>query len=168
LQKRVTITDDDNAGSLHDKLMLAGAALLVETITGLAAGSLREIQQSNVGVLLHAPKIFKEDMGINWKQSGVAIQNFIKGLSPYPGAFTMLEDKLIKIYRSHFVIQAHDRYGNAIFGNGYKDVIYETDHKTYLRFATPDGWVYIDELQQEGKKRMAIEDFLRGFRTPNP
>ncbi len=168
LQKKVAIADEDTAGTLHDKLMTAGAQLLVDTIKGITNGTLQEQPQRDSGELKHAPKIFKEDTRINWKQSARDVQNFIRGLSPYPAAFTMLEGKMIKVYHSHFVIEAHGRYSNVIFGSPYKDVVYETDHSSYLRFATPDGWVYIDELQQEGKKRMGIGDFLRGFRNPNP
>lgn len=166
LQKRVTITADDNAGTLHDKLMEAGAGLLVDTVKGLAQGTLQEQPQHNAGELKHAPKIFKEDTRINWQQPVMDIQNFIRGMSPYPAAFTMLGDKVIKVYRSHYELASHERYGNAILGYRYTDVITETDGKTYLRYAGPDGWVYIDELQQEGKKKMDVVSFLRGYRSP--
>jgi methionyl-tRNA formyltransferase len=164
LQQKVPITDDDNAGSLHDKLMAAGAGLLVATVKGLADGTLQEMPQTASPELRHAPKIFKEDTRINWQRPVGEIQNFIRGMSPHPAAFAMLGSTMIKVYRSHFEIEAHDKYGNAILGYQYTDVIYETDGKSYLRFAGPDGWVYIDELQQEGKKRMGVVEFLRGYR----
>lgn len=156
LQHRVEITEGDNAGSLHDKLMQAGATLLVETVKGLAEGTLQEQPQGNfnIAALKHAPKIFKEDMRIDWNREVTQIQNHIRGLSPYPAAFTLLQGKQIKIFQSHIETIAT----NISVGN------FETDHKTYLRFAATDGWVYVDELQQEGKKRMKIEEFLRGFR----
>lgn len=166
LQKKVVITDEDSAGTLHDKLMVAGAELLVATVKGLADGTVQEVPQTDGGELKHAPKIFKEDTRINWQQPVEEIQNFIRGMSPHPAAMAMLGDTMIKIYRSHFEITAHGKYGDAIIGYKYSDVIYETDYKTYLRFAGPDGWLYVDELQQEGKKKMDIVSFLRGYRAP--
>ena len=156
LQQFVAIAPIDNAGTVHDKLMNAGAALLVETVKGLANDSLREQPQQDfeVGSLKHAPKIFKDDMRINWEQSAAQIGNFIRGLSPYPTAFTTLQEKVLKIYEAH----------TEVATTGKEPGTMDTDGKTYLRFATTDGWVYIDDLQQEGKKRMLTDAFLRGFR----
>lgn len=157
LRRAVTILPEDNAGSVHDKLMAAGAELLVETVNGLAADSLQEIPQDSIeGPLVHAPKIFKEDMRIDWSKSADAIINHIRGLAPYPAAFSELEGKNIKVF------SAKREEGKPGIAAGQ----YDTDHKTYLRFAAEDAWVSILELQQEGKKRMLIADFLRGFRKP--
>jgi methionyl-tRNA formyltransferase len=156
LQSKINIGIDDNAGTVHDKLMLAGAELLVKTIKGLAEGSIVEQPQSAfTGVLQHAPKLFKEDMRIDWHRPAVDILNHIRGLSPYPAAFTELTGKVIKIYKGHIVQEAHTLEAG----------LYDTDHKHFLRIATNDAWIYVDELQQEGKKRMDIEAFLRGFRA---
>ena len=154
LQEKISITEEDNAGTLHDKLMYAGASLLVKTIEGLANDTIQETPQSITEASLHAPKIFKEDMHIDWNKEVLQIQNHIRGLSPYPAAFTSLNEKQLKIYKSHIERAAT----NTTPGQ------FDTDHKTYLRFAARDGWVYIDELQQEGKKKMNTADFLRGFR----
>ncbi len=156
LQQRVPITPDDNAGTLHDKLMAAGASLLVVTVKGLALNSLPEIPQDTVDetTIKHAPKIFKDDTFINWSKPAAQIHNFIRGLSPYPAACAVLGDKSIKIFTSDFVLENH----TATPGS------FSTDHTIYLRFATADGWLYVKELQQEGKKRMDIVSFLRGFR----
>lgn len=156
LQQAVTIDPADNAGSFHDKLMHAGAALLVDTVKGLADGSLREKPQQDFGTegLKHAPKIFKDDMRINWQQPAVKIQDFIRGLSPYPAAFTTLQEKNLKIYQSHMEPATVDQEPGTA----------DTDGKTYLRFAATDGWIYADDIQQEGKKRMLVDAFLRGFR----
>jgi methionyl-tRNA formyltransferase len=155
LQEKVDILPDDNAGTIHDKLMQEGAKLLIKTVEELAKGTIRESPQKEMtDVLKHAPKIFKEDMKIDWQQSCEKVNNLIRGLSPYPTAFTTLKDKQLKIYQSHTEMAIT----NAIPGS------YETDHKSYLRFAANDGWVYADEIQQEGKKRMAIIEFLKGFR----
>jgi methionyl-tRNA formyltransferase len=142
---------------MHDKLMDAGAQLLVRTIKGLAENSLEEIPQLSVaeGDLKSAPKLFKETMQINWGKPANEINNFIRGLSPYPAAHTILAGKQLKVYKAHAKEETH----------GVDHGTYQTDNSTYLRFATTDGWVYIEELQLEGKKRMNIADFLRGFRA---
>lgn len=157
LQKKVDIMPEDNVGSLYEKLMQAGAELLVETVKGLAAGTLKEMPQADVRVteLKHAPKIFKEDTRIDWTKSVQDVHNLIRGLSPYPAAFTILQDKTFKIYLSHIEHATQNSEPGS----------YDTDGKTYLRFAAADGWLYADEVQQEGKKRMDIASFLRGFRA---
>ncbi len=156
MQKKVTILPEDNIGTLYQKLMAEGGSLLVKTVKGLASGTLHELPQSEAasGNIRHAPKIFKEDTKINWNNTAESIHNLIRGMSPVPAAYTILQDKTLKIYTSHFELQQH----------GNDTGTYDTDGKTYLRFATADGWLYADELQQEGKKRMTVTDFLRGFR----
>lgn len=156
LQEREAILPEDNIGSMYEKLMHKGAALLVKTVQGLADGTLKEIPQAEVttDALKHAPKIFKEHTLISWDKPAKDIHNLVRGLSPVPAAYTIFQDKTLKIYRSHYLITAHQNSPG----------IFDTDKKTYLRFATPDGWLYADEIQQEGKKRMDIEAFLRGFR----
>jgi methionyl-tRNA formyltransferase len=154
LQHKIPVKDDDNAGTIHDKLMVAGADLLVQTIKGLAEGMLQEVPQPVTDTALkHAPRIFKEDMRISWDQPALAVHNLVRGLSPYPGAFSTLSGKQVKIYRTHIGEQHNVAAGTM-----------DTDSKTYLRFAAADCWVYIDDLQQEGKKRMDTVSFLRGFR----
>jgi methionyl-tRNA formyltransferase len=155
LYTKVPIGPEDNAGTIHDALMEAGANLLVQTVKGLADGNIREVPQSSIeGTLRHAPKIFKEDTRIDWHKPVAAIKNLVRGLAPYPAAHCILADKSMKVY------QVHAEQAEAIAPGNW-----ETDHKSYLRFAAADGWVYIDELQQEGKKRMDIASFLRGFRS---
>jgi methionyl-tRNA formyltransferase len=156
LQQRVAILPEDNVGTMHDKLMAAGAELLLVTVKGLAEGTIKEIPQGHIPVseLKNAPKIFKEDTLIHWGRGVNDIHNFIRGLSPYPAAHTFLGDKSIKIFSGTPLLEAH----TADVGT------FETDHATYLRFAADDGWYSVTELQQEGKKRMDIVSFLRGFR----
>lgn len=156
LQQKVLILPNDNAGSLHDKLMAAGAELLVKTIKGLAAGTIQELPQNAIAPeqIKHAPKIFKEHLHINWNKPVAEINNFVRGLSPYPTAYTLLGEKSVKIYNVHYKQEAHSSMPGS----------YDTDKASYLRFAAKDGWVYVDELQQEGKKRMNVVEFLRGFR----
>lgn len=155
LSHKVPVTDSDTAGTVHDKLMIAGAQLLVTTVKGLAADTIREIPQAAIeGPLRHAPKLFKEDMRIDWSRNCEEIRNQVRGLSPYPAAFTLLNGKQAKIFEVHTEPGA----------TGIDPGNWDTDQKTYLRFAAADGWVCIDALQLEGKKRMDTVDFLRGFR----
>lgn len=155
LQKALPISPDDNAGTLHDKLMDAGADLLVRTLEGLAAGAIAPQQQPEETIgLRHAPKIFKDDTRIRWEAPAASVHDFIRGLSPYPAAIAVVGGKMLKIFRSKISLQS------PLPPPGTP----ETDGKTYLRIAAADGWVYVEELQQEGKKRMDITAFLRGFR----
>jgi methionyl-tRNA formyltransferase len=157
LQKKLPILPEDNIGTVYEKLMQLGGELLVETVKGFAEGTLTETPQADATTeeLKHAPKLFKEHMRIDWNKPATDVHNLIRGLSPYPAAFTMLQNKVLKIYQSHYEIA---ETGKAI-GE------YDTDGKSYLRFAAADGWLYVDELQQEGKKRMDVTAFLRGFRA---
>lgn len=155
LHQKVSILAEDNAGSVHDKLMAAGADLLVKTVKGLAENTIEEIPQDTLSEpLKHAPKIFKEDMKIDWNRDALSIINHIRGLSPYPAAFSLLEGKSIKI----FAAKLEEGPCQVSVGS------YDTDHKSFLRFAAKDAWVSILNLQQEGKKRMDIKTFLTGFR----
>ena len=156
LQSKVAITPEDNIGTLYEKLMQEGAILLIETVKRLSAGTITEVPQALVEAseLKQAPKIFKEDTRIHWQKGVATIHNLIRGLSPHPAAYTMLGDKVVKIYKSHYEHSIHKQTPG----------VYETDGKTFLRLAATDGWLYIDELQQEGKKRMDTVAFLRGFR----
>lgn len=158
LQKSFPIGADETTGEVHDKMKMIGAEVLVETVKGLAAGSLQELAQSSVvsselSELKHAPKIFTETCQINWEQSVDVLHNFIRGLSPFPGALTKLDDKILKVYRSKKETTTHNHRTGKIFSDG----------KTFIKFACKDGYIHIIDLQLEGKKRMLVEDFLRGY-----
>lgn len=160
-QASMPIGEDETAGEVHDRMKELGAQLLVTTVKALAEGQLSEKDQAVVAageslVLQHAPKIFTETCVINWDKSAAQIHNLIRGLSPYPGAFTHLHDKTLKIYRSRKEITHTGKAAGTV----------DSDGKTYLRFACTDGYIYVLDLQLEGKKRMAVEDFLRGYRFP--
>ena len=153
LQETVKIDDEDDAGTLHDKLKIAGAELLIKTIAGIVDNKIAG-QPQPPEAAIHAPKLNTDTAKIKWNAPAEKIHNLVRGLSPYPAAFTELKGKVFKIYKSDY--------------SSDKPVItpgeYETDHKTYLRFAASDGYVYAKNVQAEGKKRMSIEEFLRGFR----
>jgi methionyl-tRNA formyltransferase len=154
LQQKTIIEPNDNAGSLHDKLMKLGANLLVDTLRQLDAGTLIERMQETTSECKHAPKIYTATCEIDWQQSGQTISNQIRGLSPYPTAFTFLREKKLKIYAAEFVqIQPDIPVGE-----------WKSDGKNSLMVAAVDGFIAIKELQLEGKKRMNVADFLRGFK----
>lgn len=161
LSEEVNIGPDDTAGELHDQLMKVGAALLVQTVQAIQAGTVTPQPQDphSVETLHAAPKIFKEDCEIIWDQSTAAVHNHIRGLSPYPAAYTLLHGKLFKIFKSK-KIQATE--GESLPKAGTP----ESDGKTYLRFATADGYMEALEVQAEGKKKMPVSDFLRGYSWP--
>lgn len=156
-QEEVSIEETDDAEILHDKLMHTGAKLLVSTIQAISENKINPIPQNSVqphGVLQNAPKIFKEDCKIHWENTTDKIYNFIRGLSPYPAAFTYLDGKVLKIYKGEKELISHV--------NNPGDIV--SDGKTKLKYATKDGYINLLSIQIEGKKRMAIADFLRGYR----
>jgi methionyl-tRNA formyltransferase len=150
----IEINDDDTAGELHDKLMVLGAELLVKTVAAIAENNYNEVPQPQSDDLKSAPKIFKDFCKIDWNQPNQAVYNLIRGLSPYPTAFTTLNDKNIKIFKA----EAEDKEPGISTG------AFLTDGKTYLKFATKDGFIKLVDVQFEGKKRMLIDEFLRGMR----
>lgn len=158
LQERIAIGKNETAGELHDQLKESGAQVLLKTVQGLADGTLEEKPQTAIGkrqtAIKHAPKIFTETCRIDWNKTVDDVHNLIRGLSPFPGAFTFLNDKLLKIYRSE---REHQHTATS---PGH----IETDGKTFLKFACRDGFVQVKELQMEGKKKMSVEDFLRGYK----
>lgn len=157
LAEKIAVPASMTAGELHNVMKEVGAALLVKTVKGLADGSLQELPQSTVAAgkeLRHAPKLFTDTCRIDWQSNATAIYNLIRGLSPFPAAFTQLDGKTLKIFKATIVD------GKPTIPAGQ----YQTDGKTYLRFACADGYIQVDELQLEGKKRMPLGDFLRGYR----
>lgn len=159
MQESFPVDENDNAGDVHDKMKDIGAQLLVKTVKGLTNGSLKETPQvstfnSQPSTLKHAPKIFTETCKIDWSKPVDKVYNLIRGLAPYPAAFTFLNSKKLKIYKAEKINKAP----KVMAGE------FETDNKTYLQFACSDGFISIHELQLEGKKKMNIADFLRGYR----
>ncbi|MCF8362933.1 MAG: methionyl-tRNA formyltransferase [Prolixibacteraceae bacterium] len=160
-QEKTTIGPDDNVEVLHDKLMEIGAKLVLKTVDALAQGNVEFVNQQTLvekGVEpTPAPKIFKDDCRINWNRKAETIRNHIRGLSPHPAAWTNLVDAdgnetMLKIFST-----AIDDATTAVPGT------IETDGKTYFKIATGDAWLHVQQLQLAGKKRMSVDDFLRGF-----
>ncbi|MBL7856720.1 MAG: methionyl-tRNA formyltransferase [Cyclobacteriaceae bacterium] len=152
-QEKEIIDEQDTVGTLYERLMKKGSTLVLRTVKAIEAGDYPSIPQIIDGEVKHAPKIFKETCQINWGLPSRQIINFVRGLNPYPAAWTILNGKMYKIFRCH---QATDFSQQATVGH------FETDNKSYLYSKTADGWLSIDELQPEGKKRMTIGEFLRG------
>lgn len=152
----VDIREDETAGELHDALMQTGAELLLKTVQAIISGDAREIPQTQMDAadVKHAPKIFKENCQINWEQPVDQIYNLVRGLSPYPTAWSTLQGKGLKIFK------AEKEHATPKVAPG--EVV--TDSKTYLKIAAKDGYLSLLEIQLEGKKKMDIESFLRGFR----
>ena len=166
MQESFPIDENETAGDVHDKMKEIGARVLVETVKGIADGTLAERPQATgdgpqlstvsgqSSELKHAPKIFTDTCNIDWRRSIDEIHNLIRGLSPFPCAFTELGDKTIKIFRGEKELSLPTS----------KTGRWESDGKTYLKFAAKDRYILLKDVQLEGKKRMLIEDFLRGYR----
>lgn len=165
-QVRVPIADTDNVGIVHDKLMMLGGELVLETVDAILAGTVKPVPQEKLiqseAELRPAPKIFKETCRIDWNKGVKQIYDFIRGLSPYPAAWTELYmggagKQMMKIYEAEKIFCQHDMQIGEI----------RTDLKTDFRIAVKDGFINILSLQLAGKKRMHVADFLRGYRTAN-
>jgi len=151
--EKIPILPHDTAGTVHDKLMEVGAKLIVKTVNAIAEDNYTSTPQDH-SLVSKAPKIFHDTCAIDWNQPTQQVYNFIRGLSPYPAAWTLLEEKNLKIYEARPEhIEHDDRPGRML-----------TDQKTYLKFTTQDGIIDILELKLAGKRRMKVGDFLNGFK----
>ena len=162
-QERVPIADTDNVEIVYDKLMMLGGDLVLETVDAIQAGTIKPIPQDQLiqpeTELRPAPKIFKETCRIDWNIGVKRVYDFVRGLSPYPAAWTELVmpeggRQVVKIYETEKLFASHSLPVGQV----------DTDGKTYFRIAVPDGYVNLISLQLAGKKRMAVADFLRGYR----
>lgn len=163
-QEKIPIEDRDNATTLHNKMMHIGAALVLKTARAINNGKVDATPQNKIDTnkLKAAPKIFKETCAINFNNGVDKVNNFVRGLSRYPAAYTYIVSKdneklQLKIYT------AQKEYGemNVAAGN------MQTDGKTFLKFACNNGWLHALELQLQGKKAMTVQEFLRGFKFQN-
>jgi len=166
LQDRIEITENMTAGELHDTMMLVGANLLVKTLNGLVDGVIQSVPQSEANIngsslsVKHAPKIFTTDCEINWDNDVQSIHNHVRGLAPFPGAITKIDGKIVKLYSTlidneNSTEKPKEQPGSLV-----------TDGKTYAKIACKNGYLLLNDIQWEGKKRMPITDFLRGYRKP--
>lgn len=160
-REKVAVGPDETVGELHDQLMMIGAELVTRTVEALAAGAAQPIPQDQLTLepeKLHAPKIYKEDCRIDWTSGALTLHNKIRGLSPYPTAWTEISQPAkerisLKIFRSQPEFKAHHYATGTLL----------SDQKKWLKIACSDGFLSITDLQLAGKKRMGVEEFLRGF-----
>ncbi len=152
-QEKESIEEGDNVGTVYGRLMAKGAELVLKTVKAIETGNYPQEKQDESIEIKHAPKIFKATCEIDWTKSSEEIYNFVRGLSPYPAAWTTINDKVFKVFGVQKT--AHSKTAEAPGS-------YETDNKTYLHLVTGNGLIAIKELQMQGKKRMDIESFLRG------
>lgn len=152
-QEKVPILPEEDLGDVYTKLMNIGAKLVLKTVEAIAKDEVNPKPQDESKALHHAPKIYKETCQIDWEKNAIEINNLIRGLSPYPAAWTLLQGKLCKIYKA----KAHsENLSDKTAGE------WQSDGKNYLKFQCGAGHLEVLEMQLEGKKRMTIKDFLRG------
>ena len=162
LQQSFPVGENETAGDVHDRMKVIGAQLLVKTVKGMADGTLKSIPQENKAIemsqLKHAPKLFTDTCRIDFSKPVEEVHNLVRGLSPFPGAFTTLQGKTLKIFRT--------QKEPAVIGEVQATTpgSYVTDGKSFLKFRCSNGYVGVTELQLEGKKRMQVDEFLRGYR----
>jgi methionyl-tRNA formyltransferase len=155
-QEKIAIGENETAGELHDRMMLAGAKLVLKSVQAIERGDAQSRPQIGIEAT-HAPKIFTENCRIDFSKPAEQVHNFIRGLSPYPGAWTELDGKTIKILKT---AKGKWRKENGEFPAGH----FFSDGKSFLKISTLDGYVQVLELQMEGKRRMNVRDFLNGYR----
>ncbi len=158
-QEKIVIEDEDNAGDVHDKLMVLGGELVLKTVEDIERGEVPSRAQEDIEAT-KAPKIFKDTCRIDFGFDGERIRNHVRGLSPHPAAWTMVEvdggeELMLKVYKVRVEVSVHGKEIGAI----------ECDGKKYLRVACNNGWVYMEDVQLSGKKRMGVEDLLRGLKV---
>jgi methionyl-tRNA formyltransferase len=157
-KEKISIGENDTIGDIHDQLMEIGAKLVLKTVNAVAEGNYTPVSQdqSGLGSLKHAPKLFKEDCQIDWSLPGERIRNLIRGLSPYPAAWTDLtgdgQTFTLKIFFAEFIPTPGLTPGTIV-----------SDDKSMLKIAASDGWLNLTDIQLSGKKRMKTNEFLRGF-----
>ena len=153
LQKKEVIYENDDFGTLHNRLMLKGAVLILETIALIEMGSVKALTQIDANSFHLAPKIFKQNCEIKWNQEANQIINFIRGMSPYPAAWCEFNNEMLKIFQANKTSANHLDPGE-----------FESDGTSYLHIGTQTSNLTVNSLQIQGKKRMNIEEFLRGYR----
>jgi len=154
LQDRIAIAPNMTAGDLHDKMMIVGANLLIKTLNSLFNNSIKSIPQNDSANIKHAPKIFTKDCEINWNKTATEVHNLVRGLAPFPGAITKIEGKIVKLFSTNILEEKPKETAGT----------FVTDGKTFAHIACSDGYLKLNDIQWEGKKRMPITDFLRGYR----
>ncbi len=158
--EKVAIGENETAGELHDRLMITGAQLVLKTVRAIEQGNVKTVPQSKTETKIKpAPKIFKPDCRLNWNNNCITVFNKIRGLSPYPASYTDLvsekgETLALKIFNSEKELLTKSQLPAQLISDG----------KLFLKISCPDGFIFLRDVQLQGKKRMGIEEFLRGFK----
>lgn len=155
LQERMPIGPQDTAGDVHDTMMIRGAQLVVRTVSLIKSGKY-QLHKQDDNLASPAPKIHRDTCRINWSREIDDLHDFVRGLSPYPAAWTMMNDAQLKVIRALKEKHTHRHPAGTVM----------TDNKTYLKVACPGGYLQIEELQLAGKRRMVTDEFLRGVSLP--
>ncbi len=156
-QEKEPVYEDDNAGTLYTRLMHKGASLVLKTVRAIESGVFPAIAQEVKGSPKEAPKIFRETCRIDWDRPFAEVYNFVRGLAPYPAAWTGIGHLTAKIYRVKATAVPEA-------GDGARPGDYRSDGRKYLAFRCADGWAAVEEIQLEGRRKMTIEELLRGWR----
>jgi len=152
LQQKMSIGADESVGQVHDRMMAIGAQLFCKTVETVAKGDYQLTKQDD-SLATTAPKIFKDDCKINWNESTQTVYNFIRGMNPFPTAWTMLKDSTLKVYGCSMEVIEHEYLTGRLL----------TDNKSFIKVATKDGFIKLLEIQLQGKKRMKVGEFLNGY-----
>jgi methionyl-tRNA formyltransferase len=152
LQEKEPIYEDDNVETLYERLKTMGAQLVLKTVRSIESGTAPSIPQMESHELKAAPKIFKETCEINWNKSARDIYNFVRGLAPYPTAWTTLNGKFFKVYKTKIIDNSSKQIAGEV----------KSDGKSFIHVNCGEGILALEELQAEGKKKMLVEEFLRG------
>ncbi len=151
-QDKLPIGENETAGHIHDRMMELGAGTVLKTVQAIEAGTVPQHAQDD-SQASHAPKIFHETCQINFDQNTAQVHNFVRGLSPFPAAWTTLDELELKVLRTEKEIIEHEHPAGHLFSDG----------RSYLKYSTRDGYVKVLELQLQGRKRMGVKDFLNGY-----
>lgn len=151
-QDKLPIGENETAGDIHDRMMQLGAGTVLKTVQAIETGTVPQQAQDD-SQASHAPKIFHETCQINFDQSTAQVHNFVRGLSPFPAAWTTLDELELKVLRTEKEIVEHEHPTGHLFSDG----------RSYLKYSTRDGYVKVLELQLQGRKRMGVKDFLNGY-----
>ena len=153
-QKSLPIGENETTGEVYNRMMEMGAGVLLDSVKALESGKY-QLQPQNDAIATKAPKVFHDTSEVDFIQPTQKVHDFIRGLSPYPTAWTMLDDKKLKIFRSKKELIDHAEEPGKFF----------SDNKKYLKVSTIDGYVHLEELQLAGKKRMDVKAFLNGYKV---
>jgi methionyl-tRNA formyltransferase len=156
LQDKLSIGENESAGSVYNRLKILGASVALQSVKAIVAGNY-QLHQQDASKVSHAPKIFNENCGIPFYKNSLTVHNFIRGLSPYPTAWTLLDGQKLKIFEAKYTIEPHNLPCGTLV----------TDAKKYLNIATKDGFISVLNLQLNKRKRMDIKSFLNGYSIEN-